>query len=211
MSDHGYYATRFTPDPRRRAVWRHVSSYLQRWIDPSADVLELGAGYCDFSNTISARSRTAIDIEPRFVESAEAGVVTVVGPCTDLSHFANGSFDVVFASHLLEHLDREAVATTLGEVRRVLRPRGRLIVVQPNFRLRPREYFDDYTHVAVFTDRSLPDLLAANGFTAEHVEARFLPFTLKSRLAFGHKLVPLYLRLPWRPLAGQMLVVAGRS
>ena len=211
MTDRGYHATRFTPDPRRRGVWRHVSAYLQRWIDPSADVLELGAGYCDFSNTISARSRTAIDIEPSFVDSADAGVVTVVGPCTDLSHFADASFDVVFASNLLEHLDREAIATTLGQVRRVLRPRGRLIVVQPNFRLRPREYFDDYTHVAVFTDRSLPDLLAASGFTTEHVEARFLPLTLKSRLAFGHKLVPLYLRLPWRPLAGQMLVVAGRS
>ena len=211
MSDRGYYATRFTPDPRRRAVWRHVSSYLQRWIDPSADVLELGAGYCDFSNTISARSRTAIDIEPSFVESADAGVVTVVGPCTDLSHFADAAFDVVFASNLLEHLDREEVAATLREVRRVLRPRGRLIVVQPNFRLRPREYFDDYTHVAVFTDRSLPDLLDAIGFATEHVEARFLPLTLKSRLAFGHQLVPLYLRLPWRPLAGQMLVVAARS
>jgi SAM-dependent methyltransferase len=211
MSDRGYYATRFTSDPRRRAVWRHVSSYLQRWINPSADVLELGAGYCDFSNTISARSRTAVDIEPRFVESADAGVVTVVGSCTDLSHFADASFDVVFASNLLEHLDREAVATTLSEVRRVLRHAGRLIVVQPNFRLRPREYFDDYTHVAVFTDRSLPDLLDASGFTTEHLEARFLPLTLKSRLAFGHKLVPLYLRLPWRPLAGQMLVVAARS
>ena len=141
MTDRGYYATRFTPDPRRRAVWRHVSSYLQRWIDPSADVLELGAGYCDFSNTISARSRTAVDVEPRFVESADAGVVTVVGPCTDLSHFEDDSFDVVFASNLLEHLDRDAVSATLHEVRRVLRPRGRVIIVQPNFRLRPREYF----------------------------------------------------------------------
>ena len=80
----------------------------------------------------------------------------------------------------------------------------------PNFRLRPHEYFDDYTHVAVFTDRSLPDMLEANGFTRDHVDARFLPLTLKSRLSFGHRLVPLYLRLPWRPLAGQMLVIATR-
>jgi hypothetical protein len=99
---------------------------------------------------------------------------------------------------------------TLGGVRRVLRSGGRLILVQPNFRLRPHEYFDDYTHIAVFTDRSLPDMLAANGFAREHVEARFLPLTLKSRLSFGHRLVPLYLRLPWRPMAGQMLVIATR-
>jgi hypothetical protein len=38
-----------------------------------------------------------------------------------------------------------------------------------------------------------------------------LPMTLKSRLSSGHKLVPLYLRLPWRPLAGQMLLIARKS
>ena len=210
MSDSGYYAARFTADPRRRAVWRYVAAYLQRWISPTADVLELGAGYCDFSNCITAGTRTAIDIEPTVVESADAGVVAVVGSCTDLTQFADVSFDVVFASNLFEHLDRGALLVTLGGVRRVLRSGGRLILVQPNFRLRPHEYFDDYTHIAVFTDRSLPDMLAANGFAREHVEARFLPLTLKSRLSFGHRLVPLYLRLPWRPLAGQMLVIATR-
>jgi SAM-dependent methyltransferase len=210
MSHAEYFSTRYTADPRRRAVWRHVAKYLQRWISPTADVLELGAGYCDFSNAITASSRTAIDLEPGFAKYADAGVVTAVGPCTDLSSFADASFDVVFASNLFEHLERGALLTTLGEIRRVLRGGGRLILVQPNFRLRPHEYFDDYTHVAVFTDRSLPDMLAANGFTREHVEARFLPLTLKSKLSFGHRLVPLYLRLPWRPLAGQMLVIANR-
>ena len=210
MSDSDYYATRYTRDPRRRAVWRHIATYLQRWISPTADVLELGAGYCDFSNVISAGSRTAVDLEPSFAEFSDAGVVTSIGPCTDLSRFADASFDVVFASNLLEHLERGDLLATLGEIRRVLRSGGRLILVQPNFRLRPHEYFDDYTHITVFTDRSLPDMLAANGFAREHVEARFLPLTLKSRLSFGHHLVPLYLRLPWRPLAGQMLVIATR-
>jgi hypothetical protein len=32
--------------------------------------------------------------------------------------------------------------------------------------------------------------------------------TMKSRLSRAHRLVPLYLRLPYRPRAGQMLVVA---
>ena len=210
MSDSGYYATRYTADPRRREVWRHIATYLQRWISTTADVLELGAGYCDFSNTISAGSRTAIDVEAAFTEFADTTVVTAVGSCDDLSRFADASFDVVFASNLLEHLDRGVLLATLGEVRRVLRAGGRLILVQPNYRLRPHQYFDDYTHVAVFTDRSLPDMLDANGFAREHVEARFLPLTMKSRLSFGHRLVPLYLRLPWRPLAGQMLVVARR-
>jgi SAM-dependent methyltransferase len=207
----GYFDTRYTEDARRAPVWRHVAAYLARWIPADADVLELGAGYCDFSNAVEARSRTAIDVDPGFVRHAAAGVATLVGACDDLSSVAPASMDVVFASNLFEHLERDVLVRTLREVHRVLRPTGRLVLVQPNFRLCPREYFDDYTHVAIFTDRSLPDLLEVNGFRRRHVEARFLPLTMKSRLSFGHRLVPLYLRLPWRPLAGQMLVVADRA
>jgi hypothetical protein len=46
---------------------------------------------------------------------------------------------------------------------------------------------------------------------AREAERRFLPLTMKSRLSFGYALVPLYLRPPYRPLAGQILVVAGRA
>jgi SAM-dependent methyltransferase len=207
----GYYDTRYAHDPRRQAVWRHVTHHLQRWVPADADVLELGAGYCDFSNNVVARSRVAMDLRPQFAAFAAAGVRIEVGDCSDLSRFADDSFDVVFASNLLEHLDLDANRALVQHARRVLRPGGRLVLVQPNYRLRPREYFDDYTHVTVFSDRSLPDFLAAEGLVIEHVRGRFLPFTMKSRLSFGHHLVPLYLRLPYRPLAGQMLVVAARS
>lgn len=121
------------------------------------------------------------------------------------------SFDVVFASNLLEHLSREEIRAALSEFHRVLRPDGRLILVQPNYRLRPGEYFDDYTHLTPLSDRSLVDLLRVARFEPVRVEPRFLPLTLRARgggLAF---LVPFYLRLPWRPLAGQMLIVALRK
>ena len=207
----GYYDTRYAHDPRRQAVWAHVTRHLQRWVPDNADVLELGAGYCDFSNNVVARSRTAMDLRAEFSAFAAPGVRTEVGDCRDLSRFADASVDLVFASNLLEHLDLDANSALVQHVRRVLRPGGRLLLVQPNYRLRPREYFDDYTHVTVFSDRSLPDFLAAQGMAIEHVRARFLPFTMKSRLSFGHLLVPLYLRLPYRPLAGQMLVVARNA
>ena len=143
MSDPSYHTTRFTPDPRRAAVWRHLARYLARFIRPADDVLELGAGYCDFANAVDARSVTALDAEPTFTAHAAPHVRAIVGRADDLSAFADTSFDVVFASNLLEHLDREPLARTLAETKRVLRPGGRLVLVQPNYRLRPKEYFDD--------------------------------------------------------------------
>ena len=216
-----YYETRFTPDPARAAVWAHVARYLQRWVDRDGDLLDLAAGYADFTRAISARHRVAIDLNPAlidFVTGDFAGgpdpssrIEAIVADATDLGSFADGRFATVFASNFIEHLEHHQIDALLPEIRRVLTPGGRLILVQPNFRLAPRRYFDDYTHRTIWTDQSLSDLLVAAHFDIEHVEARFLPLSMRSRLSFGHRLVPAYLRLPYRPLAGQMLVVARRD
>jgi SAM-dependent methyltransferase len=206
-----YFETRLAEDPHRGTVWRHICAYLQRWIAPTDDVLELGAGWCDFANAVTARTVTAMDIDAVVVKAARPGVTAVVGDCTDLSRFDDESFDDVLASNLLEHLDRPTGETLLAEASRVLRPGGRLLLIQPNFRLNPNEYFDDYTHVSIYTDRSLRDLLTASGWDVRHVAARFLPLTMKSRVSGLTFLVPWYLRSPIKPLAGQMLVVAIRG
>ena len=206
----GYFGTRFVKNEQRGLVWQHICEYLKTWIPTDADVLELGAGWCDFANAVTAGSVTAMDIDEVVREAAGPGVTAVVGDCTDLSRFADGSFDCVVASNLLEHLTRPMALDLLAEAGRVLRPAGRLVLIQPNFRLNPNEYFDDYTHVSIYTDRSLRDFLAATGWKVQHVAARFLPLSMKSRGANLTFLVPWYLRSPIKPFAGQMLVVAGR-
>ena len=206
----GYFGTRLAHDPRRAQVWRHLTDYLARWIPGDARVLELGAGWCDFANQVRAASVVALDADPTVERAARPGVTAVVGDCTDLGAFPDGSFEVVFASNLVEHLDRAAAEQLVDESARVLTSGGRLILLQPNFRLAPGRYFDDYTHVSIWTDQSLGDFLRSRGWTLEAVHPRFLPLTLKSRGARLTFLVPWYLRSPVKPLAGQMLVVAGR-
>lgn len=203
-----YFASRFAPDPRREAVWRHIANYLSRWWAEDASVVDVGAGYCSFINAIRARRRVAVDLHGELEHHAAPGVECIHSSATDLSALESDSFDVVFASNLLEHLSREDIRAALAEFRRVLRDDGRLILVQPNYRLRPGEYFDDYTHLTPLSDRSLVDLLDVTAFHPVRVEPRFLPLTLRSRSGGLAFLIPLYLRLPWRPLAGQMLVVA---
>lgn len=206
----GYFATRLSQNANRAPVWRHLCAYLERWIPPDSDVLELGAGWCDFANLVRARSVTAVDLESVVLSAAAPHVRAIVGDCTDLTEIGDEGFDVVFASNLLEHLERAQSDRLLAEAMRVLRPGGRLILLQPNFRLQPGRYFDDFTHVAIFTDVSLSDYLAASGWLVEHVAARFLPLSMRSRGSSLSFLVPWYLRSPVKPLAGQMLVVATR-
>jgi SAM-dependent methyltransferase len=205
-----YFRTRFLPTPARDRVWRAICRYLERFIPPDAAVLDLGAGYCSFINHVRAADKHALDVYPGFVHYAGPDVATHVGPCWALESFVSERFDAVFASNLLEHLTRRQVRATLREVRRVLKPAGRLLIVQPNFRYCARQYFDDYTHRLVFTHVSLADLVAAEGFRVERVEPRFLPLTFKSRWPAHPWLVALYLRSRYRPFGKQMLVIASR-
>ncbi len=207
----GYFGTRFTRNEQRGLVWHHICAYLRTWIPADADVLELGAGWCDFSDAVTARSVTAVDVDEVVIRAAKSGVTAVVGDCTDLSRFADGSFDRVVASNLLEHLERPMAGKLLAEAMRVLRPGGCLVLIQPNFRLnRTNTSTTTRTHVAVYTDRSLRDFLSAAGWNLQHVAARFLPLSMKFQGSGLTFLVPWYLRSAVKLFAGQMLVVAGR-
>ena len=206
-----YFNTRFPPDPRRGRLWRHLTSYLSRFVPAQASVLELGAGYCYFINEVPAARRVAVDVSPEIQRWSIVGVEThVCDAVTFLRQAGSEQFDFVLASNFFEHFDWPALNEMLPLIRSVLRPGGRLAVIQPNFRLVPGRYFDDYTHRAIFTDVALNDWLQSADFIIALSVPRFLPLTVKSRLGALSFLVPLYLRLPWRPLAGQMFVLAER-
>lgn len=205
-----YFNSRFQYDADRVGVWKIICRYLEKYISKDAAVLDLGAGYCSFINEVSAKQKYALDLYQAFSEHAKEGVSCFVQSCEDLSFLENASLDVVFASNLLEHLTWPSLETMLKEVTRVLKPSGRLILIQPNFRYAYKEYFDDFTHIQIFTDVSLRDWLCSRGFEIEHYQPRFLPLSMKSRLPKWPWLVKLYLALPFRPMAKQMLVVAKK-
>jgi len=63
--------------------------------------------------------------------------------CWDLRRgvpFPDGVFDVVYHSHVLEHIEREAVPGFLSECLRVLKPGGTLRVVVPDLERLARRY-----------------------------------------------------------------------
>jgi len=211
-----YFRKNFVYDPRRSGVWKEVCDFLQtRFVPPDASVLDLGAGYCDFINNIQAKEKHAVDIFKDLSEYAHREVHIHNQSCTDLSIFEDNSMDVVFASNLFEHLERPEFYSALAEVHRVLKIGGKLLCLQPNFRYCYREYHDDFTHVQIFTDRSLSEVLESFDFSIYSKFPRFLPVNMKSRLRFPipflHLILRTYLRSPIKPLAGQMLIVAQKE
>ena len=90
-----------------------------------------------------------------------------------------------------------------------MRPDGKLLVLQPNIRYCARDYWMFFDHVTPVDDRALVEAFAAAGFDVELNIPRFLPYTTKSRLPSGPRLVSLYLKVPlaWKVMGAQAFMV----
>jgi len=206
-----YHDVRLPFDSRRavlwKALWRHHFSAL---VAPSACVLDLGCGYGEFINNVVARRRIALDRWDGFQQFLAPGVEAIVASVTDLDRLEDGAIDFAFASNLFEHLTQAEFSAALAALRRKLSPAGTLNLLQPNYRYAYREYFDDYTHVAIYSHTSIADFLSANGFQVIEMRPRFLPLTIKSRLPVHPFLIAAYLKSPIKPLAKQMFLRAQK-
>lgn len=200
---------------RKNRIWKVLCrSYFARHVRPSDTVVDIGAGYCEFINNIECGRRVAVDPNPEVRLHAGPDVTVLNEPSTAVASLPAGEVDVVFMSNFLEHLaDKTAVLETLRECRRLLRPGGKVIVLQPNIRLLGGAYWDFFDHYTPLTDRSLVEAMELAGFQPTVVIPRFLPYTTKSRLPGAPWLVWAYLKFPpaWRILGKQTLVVASRT
>lgn len=213
MTDN-YYKSRYVWNEDRAVVWKEIVRFLSKYIPKDGTVLDIGAGYCDFINNVDAKNRIALDYSPDLNKYAKEGITQINSSVTDMSLVASNTVDVVFASNLFEHLTDSELETTMGEVKRVLKKGGRLILMQPNYRLAYKTYFDDHTHKKVFSDTSLETFLLSFDMEIELKKAKFLPFSLKSRPSIIPVLpivIRAYINSPIKPFAGQMLFVANKN
>jgi len=205
----GYHASRLTHDARRSVLWAALwRYYFRKRIAPDDCVLDIGSGYGDFINNVAAARRLAVDTWPQMPEHVAPGVEAHVGSAEDLGWIADGAVDFAFASNVFEHLSQEDFAATLAALDPKLSAKGSLTILQPNYHYAFREYFDDYTHIAVYSHLSLADFLTAHDWEVLEVRPRFLPLTIKSRLPVSPLLIAAYLASPIKPLGKQMLIRA---
>jgi len=139
--------------------FRDVTRHFPR----EARLLDVGCGTAWLADHFANYS--GIDASPAAVERATAqGRNVRQGDVDAPLPFPDATFDAVVAKDLLEHV-ADPVSVVL-EVRRVLRPRGRVFASSPDAQ---RWVWDDYTHRRPFTRKAFRLLFADQGLDVERV------------------------------------------
>jgi len=174
-----------SPAGRRRADRRAAFFVEHADLRPGRRALEIGCGTGLFVERTARSGATihGIDLSTDLLAKARVrlrdleNVRLERGDVHRLPH-PDGSFDAVYGSSILHHVDLDAA---LGEAHRVLRPGGRIVFTEPNilnpqvawmFLLGPREYFGLSPDEMAFSRFRAGGVLRGLGFA----DVRILPF-----------------------------------
>jgi SAM-dependent methyltransferase len=198
----------------RKEVWSAlVAGWFGRYVRSGDAVLDLGSGYGEFINAVQCREKYAMDLNPDAPRFLGSEVQFLQQDCSQRWPLPDASLDVVFTSNFFEHLpDKTALGRTLDEIRRCLRPGGRLVAMGPNVKYLPGAYWDFWDHYIPLTEASLKEALATRGFAVDVCIGRFLPYTMATGPRYPIAFLRAYLALPlaWRFFGKQFLVVGIR-
>lgn len=140
--------------------------------DKNISICDLGCGFGRLMTglrNIGYKNIYGIDQETEAIDwCKKEGLST---DCISINNFVSKEsptrFDLVIMSHVLEHLPKESIISTLKDIKQnLLKPGGIIYIVVPNAQSATGCYwaYEDFTHSTLFTAGSLLYVLKAAGF-----------------------------------------------
>ena len=209
------YEIRFSGHKQYRLkVWKIlISKFFSKWISSHDHILDLGCGYGEFINQVDVAVRHGMDLNPKTKEMLDDNINFHQQDCSQSWDVKPESLDLVFASNFFEHLpNKDSLDRTMTEIRRALKPAGRLIVMGPNISVLKGRYWDFWDHHVALSDASLSELLEIHNFNIEYSLSKFLPYNMVRVRRRPLFLIHLYLRLSWIwPLFGKQFMIVAQK
>jgi SAM-dependent methyltransferase len=111
------YETRFAPvQSYRRRIWQVlVAEFFQSLVPDTGAVFDLGCGYGEFINSIKARLKYAMDLNPNSKQHLQRMFDFIHQDCSARWPLPEAELDVIFTSNFFEHLpDKETLGRNAG-------------------------------------------------------------------------------------------------
>ena len=198
----------------RNCVWKIlIDEYFSQWIKGTDHILDLGCGYGEFINHTKCDARHAMDLNPKTKSLLDKEIIFHEQDCSNPWKIESNTLDLVFTSNFFEHLpNKESLDRTVGEIKKALKPSGRLIAMGPNISVLKGKYWDFWDHHVALSDQSLSELLQIHNFIIEQSESKFLPYNMVRVKEHPLFLVSLYLKFPflWKIFGKQFLIIAKK-
>lgn len=173
----------------RKEDVRYIADYINE--RSPGRVLDIGFGLGELLEQVSEHNDcVGLDPSERAVEVAQKWCAAdlklgVLQPGT----YPEGSFDVVVANHVIEHVDEPL--PFVETIFKILKPGGDFICGTPNFASAAARRFGDRfrllhdpTHVSLFSDDSLMRLMRDTGFRVQRVDYPYFETRFATRDSF---------------------------
>lgn len=169
---------------------RPLNSYPSKLIDYliknydlkiGAKLLEPGVGRGEFLNEFKKRGFDCYGCDLSHqagIEAEEIEIKTGINFNKDKLPYTDNYFDIIYTKSLMEHLENPEYF--LYELKRILKPGGKILSLVPDWESNFKIYFDDHTHKTPFTLESLKNIFKICGYTKVNVvKFRQLPIVWK--------------------------------
>jgi ubiquinone/menaquinone biosynthesis C-methylase UbiE len=197
--DVGYYDAVFHRNQGMQSKWHQLKfDRIRQELGQPSRHLDIACGPGTFIGSLPENiSSVGVDIAAHQIDFAKNAYDRHNAQFQHISPgampFEDSSFDAVTSIELIEHLEQDAVAALLDEARRVMSPRGRIIVSTPDYggvwpvvewllnRVGDVSYEDQ--HINKFNKRRLRAALETAGF--KNIDVRSYLFAAPFAAALG--------------------------
>lgn len=135
-------------------------------------VLDFGCGLGKYLDCFAALGLavTGVDTNTDYVARAQAKGYAAASP-DDFFAASHEPFDIVFLSHLIEHVTPDALVTLIPRLCALLAPDGKLVVATP---MPGERFYHDFSHVRPYLPQSVRHAFGATGMPISFGEAALI-------------------------------------
>lgn len=144
-------------------------------------ILEIGVGNGDFLEQFDKKGLVCYGVDIEVSKHVSKKIkIKKVNLVKNKLPYADSFFDIVYSKSVIEHFYRDEINFVMEELKRVLKPGGKIIFLTPDWQSQMATFFEDYTHVHPFDALALADMLKIFSFKNVETEKFYqLPIVWK--------------------------------